>query len=140
MKYAEDCNYWKTSRTSADQWLDKTCKLIKSFNGKLLSNAFGNDATTNAAAYMVRFSIDGETFQIVWPVMKSKKGDIQSANRQAATMMYHDVKAKCVSAQVLGFRTAFFTWLEIEGKPMFRLSQNDLLQHSRQLQITSQTD
>jgi len=34
-----------------------------------------------------------------------------SARIQAATMLYHDVKARCVSAKVIGKRTAFFSYL-----------------------------
>jgi hypothetical protein len=44
-------------------------------------------------------------------VLPSEKGNELAARRQAATMLYHDTKAKCLSAVVLGTRIAFFSYL-----------------------------
>lgn len=126
--WAEKCNYWKTSKTAPDGWIEKTIGLIEQFGGEVLASGFGNEHMTGRAAYMIRFAVRGETFRIVWPVMPSEYGDTFSARRQAATMLYHDVKAKCVAAQVLGARTAFFSWLELpDGRPMFQLTSSQLL-------------
>ena len=130
-EYAERCNYWKTSKSSPDAWIEKTIGLIEQFGGEVLSSGFGNEHMTGRAAYMIRFSVAGETFRIIWPVMPSETGDTFSARRQAATMLHHDVKAKCVAAQVLGSRVAFFSWLELpNGQPVFQLSNNELLEET----------
>jgi len=126
---AEQCNYWKTSKTSPDTWLEKTVGLISKFGGTVLSSGFGNEHATKRAAYMLRFCIDNETFRLIWPVLPSETGDTFAARRQAATMLYHDVKAKCVSAQALGTRVAFFSWLELpDGRAAFQLANTELPQ------------
>jgi len=102
--YAEDCNYWNTSRSAPDTRMEKIIRLIVQFGGTVLTSGFGNEHSPNRAAYMIRFSMEGEMFRIVWPVLTSEKGNTFAARRQATTMLYHDVKAKCVSAQVLGAR------------------------------------
>ena len=94
----------------------------------VLSSGYGNENTTGRAAYMVRWSIDNNTFRMVWPVLPSESGDTFNARRQAATMLFHHVKSQCVAAQVLGARTAFFSWLELpDGRPVFQLSDQQLL-------------
>lgn len=132
--YAENCNYWKTSKSSADTWIEKVVGLIEQFGGTLLSSGFGHEHTAGRAAFMIRFEVANDTFRIVWPVMPSQTGDEYSARRQAATMLYHDVKAKCVAAQVLGPRTSFFTWLELpDGRSSFQLAGQELLSEIPQM-------
>ena len=49
-------------------------------------------------------------------------------------MMFHDIKAKCVSADVLGVRTSFFSWLALDdGRSMFQLSNTEISQSAPQL-------
>lgn len=125
---AERCNYWKTSRTSPDVWVDMTLALIEQFEGEVLASGYGHERQTGRAAYMIRFRVADETFRMTWPVLPTETGDEVSARRQAATMLYHDVKAKCVSAQVLGARVAFFAWLELpNGQPACQLTDAQLL-------------
>jgi hypothetical protein len=64
---------------------------------------------------MIEFELQGERFRIAWPVLPSKKGDERAAKVQAATMLYHDVKGRSLSAQVLGARVAFFAFLLLPG-------------------------
>jgi hypothetical protein len=46
---------------------------------------------------------------------------------QAATMLYHDVKAKAVSAKVHGVRAAFFQYLALpDGRTAAQLAAPDL--------------
>ena len=47
----------------------------------------------------------------MWPVLPTKSGDEKAARIQAATLLYHDIKARAISAAVLGARAAFFTFL-----------------------------
>ena len=110
LPYGEDINYWQTSRSSSDSWIDKTSKQIQKSNGSVLAEAFGKDAS-GVSAFMFVFEIEGDRFKIVWPILPSKTNNERAAKIQAATMLYHDVKAKCISATVLGVRVAFFSYL-----------------------------
>ena len=41
LPYAEDIgHYWETSRSSPDQWMEKTTKLIESLGGIVLAEGF----------------------------------------------------------------------------------------------------
>ena len=72
---------------------------------------FGGEPTTGRSAYMMAFEIEGDKFKVIWPVLPSKRGNESAARRQATTMLYHDIKTKCLSAVVLGARAAFFSYL-----------------------------
>jgi len=127
--YAEQVNYWRTSRSSPDVWLERIKKLITKAGGTVLADGFGSDAITGRRLYMLGFELVGiERYKIVWPVLPSKTGDEQSAKRQAMTMMYHDVKSRIVSAKVLGTRAAFFSYLMLPGgQTASQLAVPDLL-------------
>jgi len=101
-------HYYMTSKSLPDDWLDKTEKLIEGHGGRVLSRGYGK--AEGRAAYMLGFELDGQRYKIVWPVLPTKKGE-QAARIQAATLMYHDVKAKIVSAEVIGNWQAFFQYL-----------------------------
>ena len=61
-------------------------------------------------------------------LLPSRADDNRAAKRQAATMLYHDVKARCVTARVLGARTAFFNYLMLpDGRNVTALSTPELL-------------
>lgn len=139
-RYAETCNYWKSSNASPDSVLEKTIGLVEKFGGEVLGSGYGNENMTGRAAYMVRFSVDGESFRVVWPVLPSETGNTLAARRQAASMMYHDIKAKCVASQVLGARTAFFTWLELpDGRAAFQLSSAELVEEVPRMLLAQKT-
>lgn len=126
---AENVNYWQTSKSSPDAWMDKTKRQIVALGGKVLMDAFGNEGDTGRAAFMLMFEIGGDTFKAVWPVLKSRKGNERAAKVQAATMLYHDVKAKCVSAAVRGPRTSFFSfWMLPDGRTVSEVSAPELTQ------------
>lgn len=109
--YAEDVgHYWQTSRSGPDTWISKACTLIQKNDGYILLEAFGKDGN-GRAAYMLQFELDDNMFRVSWPVLPSRSGKEQAARIQAATMLYRDVKARCMSAKVLGFRAAFFAYL-----------------------------
>ncbi|MBW1984664.1 MAG: hypothetical protein JRI53_08085 [Deltaproteobacteria bacterium] len=109
--YAEDINYWKTSKSGHSTWFDRSEKLIEEVGGSVLIQSVGKHPETGEARCMLGFKIGDDFFRVVWPVLESKTGDIVAARRQAATMLYHDVKSRCVSSKVLGARTAFFAYL-----------------------------
>jgi len=130
--YAEDCNYWKTSRASADEWIDKAKREIKAIKGKILGDAFGSEAATGRAAYMIMFELEGESFKFTWPVLVSKTSNEKAARVQAATALYHSVKSRCIEAKTLGGRNAFFNALMLpNGQAIAELHPDDLVQLPR---------
>lgn len=113
MLYAEEVNYWKTGQSSPDAWIDKAQAEINAAGGKVLNEAYGRDAE-GRAAFMLEFQLKSERYRVVWPVLTTRVKGTQNeraAKVQAATMLYHDIKARCVSAKVLGARSAFLSYL-----------------------------
>jgi len=119
VKFAEDVNYWKSGKSAPDSWLDKAENQIIKVGGLMLGRASAFDNITGVEAYMLSFEIGDDRFKIVWPVLKckdeNKPGNKMAARRQAATMLYHDVKAKCMIAQIFGMRKAFIPYLVLES-------------------------
>jgi len=129
LPYAENVNYWQTSQTSPDSWIDKTKKLLEGFGGNVLVEAFGNEPTSGHAAFMLLFEIEGDKFKVIWPVLTSQSGKERAARIQAATLLYHDVKAKCLTARVFGARRAFFQYWQLpDGRAASDLAGPELLQ------------
>lgn len=126
LPFAEDIgHYWKTSQSSPDSWIEKTGKLIRSVEGEVLSEAYG--AAVGQAAFMLAFRIGSDDFKVVWPVLRSRTGNSGAAKRQAATLLYHDIKAKCMTASVLGAKVAFFSYLMLpDGRVANELASPEL--------------
>lgn len=128
LPYAEDLNYWKTGTSSPDTWIERARKQIEALGGKVLAEAFGNDANNNAA-YMLGFQIGADKFKVVWPVLPTRSGNVKAARIQAATMLYHDIKAKCLTSTVMGTRAAFFSYLLLpDGSIVSQLANPELLE------------
>jgi len=126
--HAEDVNYWKTSRTAPDVWLAKAKREVIRAGGEVVAEGFGSD-NAGRAAYMLAFTFGLERFKAVWPVLPSKSGDERAARIQAATMLYRDVKSRCVAAKVLGLRSAFFSYLLLpDGRVAAELATPELTQ------------
>lgn len=130
--YADDVNYWKTGQSSPDTWIDKAKGEIRAAGGKVLSEAYGRDGDGHAA-FMIEFGFVDERYRAVWPVLPTrtkKEVDERAARIQAATMLYHDVKAKAVSAKVHGVRAAFFQYLLLsDGRTAAQVATPELAQH-----------
>lgn len=128
MIYADEVNYWKTGNSAPDAWLDRAKREIATAGGKVLGEAFGRDES-GRAAYMLEFTFGQERFRAVWPVLPVRKpADERAARIQAATMLYHDIKAKCVSAKVHGARAAFFQYLALpDGRTATQLAAPELI-------------
>jgi hypothetical protein len=125
--FAEDVNYWKTSKSSPDIWIGKARRQIEKLGGRVLAEAYGSDSTTGRAAFMLAFEIADDRFKVTWPILISKSGNDRAARVQAATMLYHDVKARCISSAVLGPRTAFFSFLLLpDGRAAMEVSTPEL--------------
>ena len=135
--YAEDVNYWKTGQTAADTWIDNAKKEIRAVGGQILREAFGSDEATGNSTFMLSFRIGDDTYKILWPVLPSKAGNTKAARIQAATMLYHDVKAKCMTAKVFGVRTAFLPYVMLtDGRTVSQAADSELMDMPRLLALT----
>jgi hypothetical protein len=113
LPFAEDLPYWKTGRSSFDSWLDKAERFIVQSGGEVVRQATGREG--GREAMMMEFSLDGDLFRVVWPVLPTRKQDRAAARRQASTMLYHDVKSRNVRYRIFGARVAFFEFLVLPG-------------------------
>ena len=115
LPFAEDVSYWRSGSSSPEKWIEDAAKLIQKRGGRVLLSASGLDESTDRLAYCLRFQFKDDVFSVVWPVLNCKRGkpaDTETVRRrQAATMLFHDVKAKLIAAEVLGARRAFFSHL-----------------------------
>lgn len=109
--YAEDVNYWKSSRSGPDTWLDKAKVEIRRAGGQVVGSGSFSEDLTGRAGFMLAFTLANDNFTVKWPVLKSKSGDHKAAQIQAATALYHEVKAACVKVKFLGARAAFLAYL-----------------------------
>ena len=76
-----------------------------------LTEGFIRESGTGRAAFLIEFLLQDNHFKLIWHVLKSRAGDEKAAKVQAATAMYHDVKAKCLRSIWAGARAAFLEWL-----------------------------
>ncbi len=126
LPFAEDIgHYWQTSNSSPDQWLERARKLIVELEGNIVAESYGS--MEGHAAYMLAFEIGGDSFKVVWPVLPSRTGKTLAAKRQATTLLYHDIKAKAMTASVLGVRVAFFSYMMLaDGRTASELATPEL--------------
>lgn len=118
MIQAEDLPYWKTGTSAPDKWLEKAATEIERAKGSMEFHGLAKHPKTGKWFYLMRFKIEGDFYKMEWPVLSAwstAKSAPQACRRQAATMLYHDVKAACVKTRVLGARVAFFAHLEVDG-------------------------
>lgn len=143
LPFAEEVGcYWKTSQSSADTWVDKTEALIEAYGGEVLTRAVGRQ--NGREAILLEFRFDDDRFRLVWPALGSKylghdeKPSFRNASRrQAATMLYHDVKARGVRFKLAGARAAFFEYLALpDGRVVGELAAPDLLAAMPKLLVT----
>ncbi len=104
---AESVNYWKTGHSGVERWSEKSQKQIERVGGEVREK--GSVWQLGRAAVMICFQVGEDTFRVVWPVLETKDGrtDDPAALIQAATFMFHDIKAKCMTALIFGARRAF---------------------------------
>jgi hypothetical protein len=126
LPYAEDVgHYWQTSQNSPDAWMERAKKIIQDLDGEILADAYGS--SSGNAAFMLAFKIKGQNYKVVWPVLPTYSGKEGAAKRQAATMLYHDVKAKAMTASVLGVEVAFFSYMMLpDGRVSSELAKPEL--------------
>ncbi|KKM15096.1 hypothetical protein LCGC14_1699560 [marine sediment metagenome] len=128
LPFAEDIgHYWMTGSSPPDTWIDRAKKLIKEVKGVILAEGYGSMG--DQAAYMLSFKINDDRYKVVFPVLRSRTGRQGAAKRQAATMLHHDIKAKCMVASVVGVRAAFFAYLMLpDGRMASELAAPELSQ------------
>ena len=128
LPYAEDVgHYWQTGSSSPDVWIEKAKRQIEEVGGTINADAYGS--MEGRAAFMIAFTIGDDRFKVVFPVLESKTGKSGAAKRQAATMLYHDIKAKCMTASILGTKAAFFSYLLLsDGRTASELATPELAQ------------
>ena len=126
LPYAEEVgHYWQTSQSSPDVWIDRAKKVIKDMGGEILADGFGSAGVQ--AAFMLAFKFKEQRYKVVWPVLPTYSGKEAPAKRQAATMLYHDVKAKAMTASVLGIEAAFFSYMMLpDGRVSSELAKPEL--------------
>lgn len=126
---AENANYWKTSKSSPDVWLEKAQTEIKRVGGVIAGSAIVSDEIAGRYAFMLAFQLGDDNFKMTWPVLKTKTGNLKAARIQAATALYHEVKAACVKVKFLGARSAFFAYLMLpDGRTASDVGGDELAQ------------
>jgi hypothetical protein len=94
------------------QWLDNAVKQLKDHGATDIVIAQGGQG--GREVFMLQFTLRGMKHKVVWPVLplsmhvKDTESNLNAARRQAATSLYHDVKARCVAATRYGDRFGFF--------------------------------
>ena len=128
LPYAEDINYWQSGKSSPDVWLEKIERMIEGFEGKVRTIAMGK--MEERTAYLIEFTHSGDTYRIMFPVLPTKNGDKeQAARRQAATLLYHDVKARLLRAEIFTVKSAFFEFLLLpDGRTVSQVAVPELLE------------
>lgn len=126
---ADRANYWKTGQSSADTQLDRASQLIINAGGVIKARGIGMFGGNESV--LLGYELDGESYRITWPVLIPRRlddtRDRRAARIQAATFVYHDVKAKCMAAQVLGTRTAMLPYLlTANGRTVAELTNPEL--------------
>lgn len=111
LPYAETVNYWNTGRRDAATWLEDSFNMVHGIGG----NPHGYQINRgNSPCIAMRFDIAGRMYNIVWPILPTKgKNNDKATQRQAATFIFHEVKACVLRAKVLGVERAFIQYLSL---------------------------
>ena len=105
LPFGETVPYWQTGQSSPDTWIEKTKALLLKQGATNISEAFGS--ADGRGVFILQFSYGDERFRVAWPVLPSKSNNERASRIQAATFVYHDCKAKILTASVLGMRGSF---------------------------------
>lgn len=125
--YAEDVKYWRTGHSAPDLWIERAKLELMKVGATAISEMFGQDPQ-GRSAYMLQFFLDGEKYRIAWPVLPTRSGDQRAARTQAATLLYHDIVARCMTSYVLGKRASFLTFLMLpDGRSASQIASSELV-------------
>jgi len=122
---AKEVNYFRTGKSGVESWLDKTERLIEDVGGNVTGRMVGR--MNGVSGIMLLFQIEDNDFRIDWPVLPGdNKKDNSAAERQAATFIYHDVKAKCMKVKIFGAKASFVDNLLTDGKTIIQKINSDI--------------
>ena len=125
---AKSLPYWKTSNSAPETWVRKACAEIERADG-VIEMCLPSAQQHGRIAHVIQFVLDEEEFRLMWPVAEHDPDDQLAALRQAATMLYHDVKSRCLKARVFGARWAFQAELLLpDGRTAGQLSTPELVE------------
>lgn len=127
---AEDLNYFKTSKSKPATWLEKAERIVeRDLEGVVLLYAKGR--YEGGYAWAMEFEVQGDRFRVVWPILPSRANNETAAERQAATMLYHDIKQRSIRARVLGARAAYFEYFLLgDGRTAADLGRKELQEYT----------
>lgn len=126
--YAENLNYWQTGKTDPDGWIEKAKAQLVALGAKIEAQGFGMNGD-GKSAYMLGFTIKGDAYKIVWPVLPLKftNSSERAAKIQAATMLYHYVKAVALYVAVVGPKAALFShYMLPDGRMASQIATDEL--------------
>lgn len=127
--YAEDVNYFRTSKSGADTWLERAKAEIKRVGGQVVGSGSFTEDISGRAGFMLAFRLDDDDFTVKWPVLQSKTNQHRAARVQAATALYHEIKNACVKLRFLGARSAFLPYLMLpDGRTAAEVTSSQLLE------------
>ena len=126
---ANEMPYWKSGTSSPDSWFDKVENLIEKYGGTIHSRVVARSGHNEGI--MIGFTIAGESFKLTWPVLPPKNpNDRLAATRQAATMIYHDTKARVNRLAIFDPKVVFADWLLLEnGRTIAENPNTNIAQH-----------
>ena len=137
LPYAEDSNYWQTGKSGPDTWIEKAAGQVAKIGGKVMMRGMGTHPDSGRSAFVLIFEIEADSFRVVWPVLPLKTTTPikeRAAQRQAATFLFHDVKARCLSSAILGARTSFFSFMMLpDGRVASEAQKSEIAELGGQL-------
>lgn len=131
---ADDLPYFKTSKTDPDGWIEKAKAEIVKIGGKVTGEAFASNG--DEAGFLLLFTLEKDEYKVYFPVLETRSAkDLLAAKRQAATMLYHDIKARCMLVKVFGARRRFsdFLMLPEMGVTVGDMAEDNIMELPRLL-------
>lgn len=131
MKYANEVDYWKTGQTrTPEQWIALAVKQLEDHGATNVVTASGDNDGRHC--FMMQFMLAGQQHRIIWPVLPVRWTDSESDKRaakvQAATVLYHEVKHRCVVATRYGSQFGWFAYQQLpDGRTVQQLSSDELM-------------
>lgn len=132
LPYASDGDYWKTgSKRTATHWIELAKNQLIDHGATNVVTAQGEQ--DGQVAFMIEFTLMGERYRLVWPVLPlaismQTESNRKAAEVQAATSLYHEVKSCCVKSTRYGSHSGFFQFqLLPNGVTVQQMTATDLM-------------
>ena len=115
------------------EWLALAVSQLRSHGASQVVQAVG-EGEGGREAYLLEFTLHDQRYKVVWPVLplaasyRTDKNQ-EAARRQAATSLYHDVKARCVTAARYGSEMGFFQFRQLpDGRTVQEMTAVELME------------